>query len=77
MESPIAAILKHFEFKGNLLEIVSHKVGHIHDTYIATFQSQSGDTQRYIVQRVNHNVFRNPVKLMRNIEAVTAHLREK
>ena len=77
LESPITPILKHFEFTGNLLKIVPHKVGHIHDTNIATFKTKTGDTQRYIVQRVNHHVFKNPVELMNNIETVTDHLREK
>ena len=29
---------------------------------------------RYILQRINHNIFKNPVALMQNIERVTAHL---
>ena len=50
--------------------------GHIHDTYAAIFQA-GGDTRRYILQRINQNVFRDPEGAMKNIQAVTAHLRRK
>jgi len=43
--------------------------GHINDTYI----SQNG----YVLQRINHNVFKKPAEVMSNIALVTAHLREK
>ena len=32
---------------------------------------------RYILQRINHNIFKNPVALMENIQRVTAHLAAK
>ena len=35
---------------------------------------QGGTPVRYILQRINHNVFKNPVPLMENIQRVTAHL---
>ncbi len=77
MQPAFASITKHFEFKGNLLEVKPYEVGHIHDTYIATFQNTDGAVQRYTLQRINHNVFQTPEKLMNNIQKVTAYLREK
>ncbi len=44
--------------------------GHINDTYCV-------GTPRYILQRINTRVFRNPEELMENIEKVTAFLRKK
>lgn len=44
--------------------------GHINDTYLT-------DTQNYILQRINTNIFKNPYNLMENIENVTAFLRKK
>ena len=44
--------------------------GHINDTYCV-------QTPRYILQRINTQIFQNPKKLMENIENVTAFLREK
>ena len=44
--------------------------GHINDTYLT-------NSQNYILQRINTNIFKNPVKLMDNIEKVTDFLRGK
>ena len=43
--------------------------GHINDTFVT-----EGDP-RYVIQRINHKVFTNPVGVMHNFEAVTDYLR--
>lgn len=45
--------------------------GYINDTYLIG----TTDDQRYILQRINDHVFRDPDALMENIVAVTEHLR--
>ncbi len=45
--------------------------GHINDTYLF------GTSPGFILQRINANVFKEPEKVMSNIEMVTAHLREE
>ena len=50
--------------------------GHINDTYRVAFD-RAGMPARYIFQRINHRIFKNPVALMENIQRVTGHLREK
>jgi Ser/Thr protein kinase RdoA (MazF antagonist) len=47
--------------------------GHIHDTFLASWV-QGGRTIRYVHQRLNTRVFRDPVRLMENFARVTAHL---
>ena len=44
--------------------------GHINDTYCV-------EAPRYILQRINTNIFKDPDGLMENIENVTAFLRKK
>ncbi|MFZ4717720.1 MAG: phosphotransferase enzyme family protein, partial [Chthoniobacterales bacterium] len=44
--------------------------GHINDTLAVTF-SQSGTRVRYILQRINHRIFKDPAALMENILRVT------
>lgn len=44
--------------------------GHINDTYLVT-------PQKYILQRINTAIFKNPDELMDNISNVTSFLREK
>src|SRR5207249_5287715 len=50
--------------------------GHINDTYAATY-NQGGATIRYIHQRINHHVFKNPPLVMDNIRRVTEHMLQK
>ena len=45
--------------------------GHINDTYLCKGHDD------YIIQRINTDIFKEPVKVMDNITAVTSHLREK
>jgi Ser/Thr protein kinase RdoA (MazF antagonist) len=76
MSLAFTEIAKHFRFEGDFLEAVPHPAGHINDTYLAHFQA-NGVSPRYVLQRINHHVFKNPQELMQNIEAVTAHLRRR
>lgn len=50
--------------------------GHINDTYEVRF-SQGGVPVRYIVQRINHHVFKRPDLVMDNISRVTRHITHK
>ncbi len=52
-------------------EISEYGNGHINDTYLCD------STPRYILQRINSSVFKNPVQVMENICGVTQHVREK
>jgi Phosphotransferase enzyme family len=72
----IQAVAREFEISGQFLSAEPYGSGHINDTYCAVFD-QGGTPIRYIHQRINHNVFKNPVALMENINRVTAHLQEK
>ena len=77
MKPDFAEIVKHFRFEGDFLEANLCKLGHINDTYIARFRKADGAVHRYILQRINHNVFKSPEELMQNIERVTTNLRKK
>ena len=44
--------------------------GHINDTFLVT-------PKKYILQRINVSIFKNPDELMDNIENVTSFLKEK
>ena len=77
MKVDISKIVPHFCFQGELIEAIPYGSGHINDTYAASFMQKDGSKRRYIVQRINHNVFKNPAELMENIERVTKHLSKK
>lgn len=68
-------IINEFAFEGNLKE---HKVwgnGHINDTYVLAFDNE-GSVVRYILQRMNTNIFTRPEEVMENIIGVTSYLRK-
>lgn len=77
MRPDFTEITKKFRFDGQFVEASSYGDGHINDTYAASFRNPDGVLHRYLLQRINHNVFRNPIELMQNIEQVTRHIRHK
>jgi hypothetical protein len=76
LKHDIRAVASHFQIPGEFLEAAPYGSGHINDTYCVVF-NQGGTRIRYIFQRINHLVFKNPVALMENIQRVTAHLAKK
>ncbi|HXC36307.1 MAG TPA: aminoglycoside phosphotransferase family protein [Candidatus Acidoferrales bacterium] len=72
----IRRIADYFKIRGRFLSGAPHGNGHINDTYAAVFD-QDGTRVRFIVQRINHSIFKNPVALMDNVQRVTLHLGKK
>lgn len=61
-------ILRQFQTKAS---INPYGNGHINDTYLVS------DNPKYILQRINTSIFKQPERVMDNIAAVTEHLRVK
>jgi len=76
MARDIRSIARQFAISGSFQEGRPYGGGHINDTYILTY-TQGTRSSRYILQRVNHHVFKDPAKLMDNLVRVTAHLRHR
>lgn len=66
-----AAIRQAFSMEGEYRGARPHGNGHIHDTFLFTCE---GGGRRYLVQRINERVFRDPERVMQNISIVTRHL---
>ncbi len=75
-EKELQHISKQFQIYGQILHAETFKIGHINETYSATY-NQGGTRVRYIHQKVNKNVFKNPPELMKNLMRVTTHIRKK
>ena len=67
-------IATQFEIEGELASVIPFPMGHIHDSFVSTWQTSPG-LVRYLHQRLNQNVFSNLAALMGNIRRVTEHLR--
>ncbi len=76
MKTDIEAIAAHFRIPGLFIGGEPFGSGHIHDTYVLTYD-QDGTATRYLLQQINHAVFRDPAALMENVRRITDHLRKK
>lgn len=65
-----------FQIDGKVLSYERYGNGHINDTFVVVFQNNQ-EKKRYILQRINNNVFKDPEKLMFNIVQVTSFLTEE
>jgi Phosphotransferase enzyme family len=72
----LRAVAAQFDLCGAFREAAPYGSGHINDTYAAVYD-RGGTVVRYIFQRINHNVFKDPAGLMANVERVTGHIRRK
>ena len=66
-------IAKKFNFHGYLTLVEQYGSGHINDTYLV----ECNEKPRYILQRLNNNVFKDIPALMENVFNVTSSLRKK
>ena len=76
LTAAVQPIMKKFDILGDFVSAEPYGNGHINDTYAIVFD-QGGTKVRYIAQRINDNIFREPTKVMENIVHVTKHIREK
>jgi hypothetical protein len=76
LKHDVCAVARQFQIHGRFLNAEPCGSGHINDTYCAVFD-RTGSRVRYIFQRINHRIFKNPVALMENIQRVTTHLGKK
>ena len=76
-ETNLLEIIKAFPEFGHYLGYKPVSDGHINDTYIVEYSLADGTIIRYLLQRINVNVFKKPLELMDNVIGVTSFLREK
>ena len=77
-------VIEKFSVDGRILSIEEYGSGHINDTYLVSLEQnapeepqQDGEEKKYILQRMNTEIFKNPDELMENITGVTAFLEKK
>jgi len=74
-EKQLQEISRKFQIYGEILHAETLKIGHINETYTATYD-QGGTRVRYIHQKINKTVFKNPAAVMKNVMRVTTHIRK-
>lgn len=68
----IPEICSQFQVKGHFIDAIPYGEGHINNTFLV---NTTGN--RYILQRVNNEVFKQPEDVMNNIALVTEFLHKK
>lgn len=79
MDQLIKTIIAKYPFNENYNYIGYYAIdsGHINDTFVIEFEDKLGVIHSYLLQKININVFKNPIQLMENILGVTDFLCKK
>lgn len=77
MQKEIKQIVEQFDIDGSLRDISSKNNGNINKTYIVTYRMRNGEEKKFIIQKINTTVFKEPYKVMKNIENITNWIDKK
>jgi hypothetical protein len=69
----IRTVARRFVIPGDVVDIAPFTAGHIHSTFCVTCEGGA----RFLLQRVNTDIFTDPASLMGNIQRVIDHVRDK
>lgn len=69
-------VADYFTMEGDMIDLIPYGSGHINDTFCVTMK-EGNIRRRYILQRMNKEVFKKPYELMENIVGVTKWLQNK
>jgi aminoglycoside phosphotransferase (APT) family kinase protein len=72
----LCEVVHNFNLQGDVFRAERYGSGHINDTYKIGV-NLAGSPINYILQRINHSIFKQPDQLMENILRVTEHQRSK
>ena len=71
----LVKLISQFRIEGTVLSVEPLGNGLINDTFLV--RTEEIDKPDYVLQRINHHIFRDIDLLQHNIEVVTGHLRKK
>lgn len=70
-------IAVNFQTEGEITELIPFGNGYINDTFRITCKLPDGKEKKYILQKMNVSIFKNPAELMENVMNVTSFLRKR
>ncbi len=68
----IDEVIRSYSKIGEVIEVQPYGNGHINDTFLIVTAEK-----RYILQKINTNIFKEPERVMENIRKVTSHIKSK
>lgn len=73
----MSTVLDKFKIHDPIINITEMKMGHINNTYyVSVIDHETNKEKFYVVQRININVFKDPILIMNNIDIVCEHIRK-
>lgn len=76
MSDTIAEVLNEFELEGTSYYAERFGAGHINETYLVKTTAEN-ENKKYVLQKINSNLFPDPERVMSNITLVTEFNRQK
>lgn len=76
INSQIDLAIQNFDFEGKVIDKKPLKKGHINDTFCIVCETENKQNKKYILQKINTNIFKNPDELMENVVNVTSYIRK-
>ena len=76
LQQKLKKLIYKFNIYGDFIVGIPFGNGHVNDTFLLNFD-QGGVRLNYVLQRINGDVFREPVKVMENVDRVTQHILTK
>ncbi len=73
MREKIKRVLDSFELEGDVVSVLENDQGNINATYVV----MTSTGKKYLLQKINTYVFKEPHLVMKNIEFVTTHIRAR
>jgi Ser/Thr protein kinase RdoA (MazF antagonist) len=72
-----SSIAEQFTPAGRVIDVREFGNGNINDTYLVTTNIDSTEERQFVLQRINTQVFRQPMLIMQNMRAFTEHMRRR
>jgi len=77
LHAHVSSICDQFAVSGNCIKTEELYAGLINCTYAVSYEDEDGIINKYIIQRINRSVFKDPEKVMQNVLRVTEHISSK
>jgi Ser/Thr protein kinase RdoA (MazF antagonist) len=71
------SVAERFTPSGRVIDVHEFGHGNINDTYLVTTDMDPAEERQFVLQRINTQVFRQPMLIMQNMRAFTEHMRRR
>src|SRR5687767_14457424 len=72
-----SSVAEQFSPSGRVIDVREFGNGNINDTYLVLVDTDSMDEKQFVLQRINTQVFKQPILIMQNMRAITEHIRKR